>query len=89
MARSLEPTVGGIVHWVPPQEIRATYGRDWPARVAAILADVHEGGAVDLDPRLPWRCARPPVETTERVPFDPNGAPGTWHWPEGGDDDNT
>lgn len=55
--------------------------------VAAVVDVVGETYTVDLqlwktvgaDPLSP---AEPSGDVLKGIPYDPNGAPGTWHWPE-------
>lgn len=77
------PTVGRIVWWNPPAEVRAwDVGERIGEVVACVIARVHPDGAVDLHALLPPRSPLPRVEVLERVPFDPAGAPGSWRSPE-------
>lgn len=77
------PSVGRIVWWTPAAEVRAydVHERLGPV-VAAVIARVHEDGAVDLHLLLPPNAPAPRSELLQRVPFDPAGASGSWRSPE-------
>jgi hypothetical protein len=72
------PTVGRIVHYVA----YGTPGGEFPAGIcrAAIITEV---GAGWIDGEVGLAILNPTgLFFNERVPFDVNAAPGTWHWPE-------
>jgi hypothetical protein len=73
------PFVGATVLYVP----RATQAEFWRSAArprAAIVADVRDGGRVDLAVIAPTEIIGP-VIAESFVSFDAGGAPGTWHWP--------
>ena len=91
-----QPSVGRIVHYVaygtPGGEFPA--GMDRAAIITEVYygpgAEVPPGVVVRLNPATPGVCwsvglcvLNPTGQFFNRgVPYDPNNAPGTWHWPE-------
>jgi hypothetical protein len=76
------PSVGRIVHYVA----FGTPGGEYPEGThrAAIVTEV-EPSPPDVDePKNVSLCVFNPtgMHFREDVPFDPEGKPGTWHWPE-------
>lgn len=79
----MQPTLGRIVHYVGKQGVNATRA----AVITCTTAEVHEG--TDLTPLTSGMHVHLHVFTPgprgffveEDIPFDPDGAPGTWSWP--------
>lgn len=84
--QSPKPSLGRIVHYVGKQGVHARRA----AIVSCSLADIVEGGDVqplddDMHVHLavfttPSDPAAVPMFAEFNVPYDENGAPGTWSW---------
>jgi hypothetical protein len=83
------PSVGRMVHYVA----FGTPGGEYPAGIcrAATITEVNmliPGVTVQIDPdgmqtNVGLVIFNPTGQFFNRsVPYDPNKAPGTWHWPE-------
>jgi hypothetical protein len=80
-----QPSVGRVVHYVA----YGTPGGEFPAGVCrvAVITQVDQRPALgDTDPPGTYvgLCILNPTGLffNQAVRYDPNKAPGTWHWPE-------
>ena len=63
------PSLGRTVHFV----------NGFDEERAAIITQVEEDGSVRL---CSWRLTGVPEPISDPVPYDAEGGPFTWHWPE-------
>lgn len=77
----MKPTVGRIVHYVAFGTLGGEYAAG--AHRAAMITAVEEEGAGATIGSVSLCVFNPTgLHFRDMVPFDTNGAPGTWHWPE-------